>query len=355
MQWCSLVAEYSAYGIQAVSSYPHAYGRPDSTAIIRRQPDDFQVDEMLGFQPEGEGEHMLLCLRKRNTNTDWLAQQLAKFVGVSVRDVGYAGLKDRNAVTSQWFSVRIPSGTEPDWSQLESDEVQLLDRVRHRRKLRRGALRQNRFCLRLRELKGDRSETEARLARIAIHGVPNYFGEQRFGHDQNNLGMADRLFAGRLGKISRHKRGIYLSAVRSYLFNMVLAKRVADGNWDQAVPGDLMLLDGTRSHFPVLEVDDEIQRRIAELDIHPSGPLCGKGEQPIAADAAELEMAVLQAYPEWTHGLARIGLSSERRALRIKIIDLEWDWLAKSDLELRFALRPGSYATTVLREIASVG
>ncbi len=297
---------------------------------------------------------MLLRLRKRNTNTDWLAQQLAKFVGVSGRDVGYAGLKDRNAVTSQWFSVRIPSGTEPDWSQLESDEVQVLEAVKHRRKLRRGALEQNRFCLRLRELNGDRSEVEGRLEQIAIRGVPNYFGEQRFGHDQNNLEMADRLFSGNLNKVSRHKRGIYLSAARSYLFNLVLAKRVEQGSWNQAMPGDLMLLDGSRSHFPVVEIDEVIRQRIADIDIYPTGPLWGKGQQQIADAAAELEQTVLNAYPEWLAGLIRLGLSHDRRGLLARAIELEWSWLAEGDLELRFGLCPGSYATMVLREIVSV-
>ncbi len=353
MPWCYLVVEESPCSFQAVSSYPHAYGRPDCTAVIRSKPEDFQVEEQLSFQPEGEGEHVLLQLQKRNTNTEWLAKELARFSGVTLRDVSYAGLKDRNAVTSQWFSLRMPTTDEPDWGELESADLNLLTAVRHRRKLRRGALAQNSFRLRLRELKADREVVEARLTQVAANGVPNYFGEQRFGHDLNNLGFADKLFSGRLKKLSKHKRGIYLSAARSYLFNMVLAKRVAAANWDQAIPGDLMLLDGSRSHFPVTDIDEEIQRRIAELDIHPTGPLWGKGEQSITADAAELEQRVLQAYPEWMQGLKRFGLSHDRRALRSRVIGLEWEWPAEGDLELRFGLYPGSYATAVLREIVS--
>ncbi len=348
------MTEESASSFLPVSSYPRAYGRPDSTAIIRSQPEDFQVEEQLSFQPEGEGEHHFLYLQKRNTNTEWLAKQLARFCGVPPKDVGYAGLKDRNAITSQWFSIRIPGTETPAWSKLESEELKLLQAVRHRRKLRRGALAHNSFRLRLRELKGDRLELENRLKQITVKGVPNYFGEQRFGHAQNNLSFADQLFTGELNKVSRHKKGIYLSAARSYLFNMVLAKRVADGIWDKAIPGDSMLLDGSRSHFSVTDIDQEIKQRCAELDIHPTGPLWGKGEHSITADASELEQTVLQAYPEWMRGLIKFGLSYERRALRSRVIDLKWEWLAESDLELRFGLYPGSYATALLREVVSV-
>jgi tRNA pseudouridine13 synthase len=336
-----------------VSSYPHAYGRPDATAVIRSQPEDFQVEEQLGFQPEGEGEHHFLYLQKRNTNTEWLAKQLARFCGVPPRDVSYAGLKDRNAVTSQWFSIRIPGTETPDWSELESDDLKLLQATRHRRKLRRGALAQNHFRLRLRQLKTDKIELEGRLKQIAAKGVPNYYGEQRFGHDQNNLTFATKLFAGELKKLSRHKKGIYLSAARSYLFNMVLAKRVAEGTWDQAILGDSMLLDGSRSHFSILEIDSEIQQRISEMDIHPTGPLWGKGEQPVSLDTDKLENGVLGEYLEWTQGLIRFGLGHERRALRSRVIDLEFNWLTGGDLELRFGLYPGSYATSVLREVVS--
>jgi tRNA pseudouridine13 synthase len=197
------------------------------------------------------------------------------------------------------------------------------------------------------------NDIEKRLKTISAQGVPNYYGEQRFGHDQNNLTFANQLFAGELKKLSRHKRGIYLSAARSYLFNMVLAKRIADGTWDRAIPGDCMLLDGSRSHFSVEEIDAEIEQRIQEMDIHPTGPLWGKGKQSVSLDVAELEDAIMDQHPEWTQGLIRFGLSYERRALRSRVIDLKWDWPDEDDLELSFGLYPGGYATSVLREITS--
>ncbi len=354
MQWYSWVDESPATGFVPVSSHPHALGMPKVSALIRSKPEDFQVDEQLRFQPESEGEHLLLRLRKRNTNTEWLSRQLAEFAGVPYRDVSYAGLKDRNAVTSQWFSVRLPETRDLDWSQLESDEIQLLEAVRHRRKLRRGALAQNRFRLRLRELDADSDEMEQRLRQVSIQGIPNYFGEQRFGHGGNNLLMANRLFRGELKKVTRHKRSIYLSAARSYLFNSILAQRVEQESWNQAIPGDVMLLDGSGSHFAVEEVDATILQRVVELDIHPTGPLWGKGQEQVAGTVAELEHALLQPHQEWLQGLKRFGLSHDRRALRARVIDLKWNWLADNDLELEFALNPGSYATMVLRELVEI-
>jgi tRNA pseudouridine13 synthase len=351
MQWCSWVGEAPVPRFVPLSSLPHALGRPRASALARSRPEDFRVNELLGFQPEGEGEHLLLHLRKRSTNTVWLAKQLARFAGVPQRDVGYAGLKDRNAVTSQWFSVRQPVTRELDWSALESDEVQLLEAVRHRRKLRRGALARNRFHLRLREFDGETDDVEGRLQKIFTQGIPNYFGEQRFGHSGNNLEMADLLFKGELKKVARHQRGIYLSAARSYLFNLVLAQRVEQGNWNRAMAGDSMQLDGRGSLFPVAEVDDTIRNRVVDLDIHPTGPLWGKGEQQVTGAVAGMERRILEACPEWLDGLVRLGLNLDRRALRARVIGLRWHWPAAGELELEFELNPGSYATMVLREI----
>ncbi len=344
----------SDYGQSSLLNHallPHAFGQPVASGDIRRQPEDFQVEEILGFRPDGEGEHVLLHIRKRNTNTGWLAGELARVAGVPLRDVSYAGLKDRNAVTSQWFSVRLAGREEPDWLELESEDLKLLERERHRRKLRRGALRENRFRILIRNLQGERGRLEKRLERIGHEGIPNYFGEQRFGHDENNLRMADLLFSGKLRKPNRQKRGLYLSAARSYLFNLLLAERVEQGDWNQALPGDLMMLDGSRALFSLQRVDAEIEHRVRTLDIHPTGPLFGDGESETGPTISEREQLILQEYPSWADGLKRFGLKPERRALRCRVRDLEWSWPAEDQLELRFGLPPGSYATSVLREI----
>jgi tRNA pseudouridine13 synthase len=254
-------------------------------------------------------------------------------------------------MTSQWFSVQLPEGREPGWERLESDQVRVLAVTRHRRKLRRGALKENRFVLRVRDVQGDLAELERRLEGIRERGVPSYFGEQRFGRDENNLVQAGAMLSGALRVRDRYRRGLYLSAARSWLFNRVLSQRVQLGVWDLALPGDLMMLDGSHSVFRAEDIDDEIRERVRLMDIHPTGPLWGKGESPASLACRQIEEAVLEELGSWRTGLAHAGLEQERRALRLKVDGLEWTFQADGSLELRFRLPAGSYATAVLREI----
>lgn len=334
---------------------PYAYGAPEAQGVVRRAPEDFQVDEELGFEPAGEGEHVFLLIRKRNENTDWVARQLGRLAGVRPADVGYAGLKDRQAVITQWFSVHLAGRPEPDWSELEGDNIRLLAVRRHPRKLRKGALRGNRFVLVIRDLQGDRAGLEERLHRIAREGVPNYFGAQRFGIGGGNLARARGLFSGTLQERDRHKRGLYLSAARSMLFNEVLAQRVCAGTWAQPLAGDALVLEGTHSFFVIEEVDAETRRRCAEMDIHPSGPLWGAGELPTRGEARRLEESVLAPLAFWREGLERFGLKQERRTLRLKVEDLAWEFPNERELRISFRLPAGAYATTVLRELVHTG
>jgi len=331
--------------------WPCALGMPVTTAHIRSCPEDFQVDEALGFEAEGEGEHLLIHLRKRNRNTDQIAQQLTRHAGVRARDVSYCGLKDRVAVTTQWFSIWLPGKPDPDWSSLEDDDVQILAQERHRKKLPRGALRANQFTLVLRDVQGDRDELEQRLATIKQQGVPNYFGEQRFGRGGSNLQAAQQMFAGRKVK-DRHLRGLYLSAARSFLFNEVLAARVQAANWNQVLPGEALMLSGSRSYFIATEIDDEIKRRHAKGDVQTSGSLWGRGELPPQLVAQELETNVLTGQANFREGLEKAGLKQERRALVLSVNDLQWQWLPEGEhMQLKFSLPAGCYATSVLREL----
>ena len=329
-------------------------GQPNISGRIRLSPEDFQVEEDLGFEPDGAGEHVFLQVRKRNANTEWLARQIARVAGVRAGDVSYAGMKDRNAVTTQWFSVQLPGREMPDWSPLLSDDVQLITAVRNSRKLRRGALRGNRFVLVVRELSATSAELESRLRRIAAQGVPNYFGVQRFGHDAGNLDKAEALFNGTLKVRDRHVRGLYLSAARSHLFNQVLSQRVATGTWNNALPGEALMLDGTHSVFVADSVDATIEQRLTAFDVHPTGPLWGRGLSMARDQALAVELAALMAYETFKNGLEHAGMAQERRALRLPVADLAWQFPAAESVQLSFSLPAGAYATSVLRELVSV-
>ena len=343
---------------------------PDVSARIRSCSDDFKVDEELGFSPDGEGEHSLLKIQKRNRNTDQVARLLARHAGVRARDVSYCGLKDRVAITTQWFSVWLPGKADPDWSTIEDEGLKILEQSRHRRKLQRGALEGNRFEIVLREIiynnKGEQSDIEKRLNLVKKQGVPNYFGEQRFGRDGGNLSAAQTMFQGKKIK-DRHVRGLYLSAARSFLFNEVLAERVSKNNWNTILHGEAIMLAGSRSFFVCEDVDGEINQRLEKNDIHPSGPLWGRGELSTQSEAAKLEKSILSSHTLFCEGLEKAGLKQERRALRLSINDLQWSWLDQSEqevdqqpnqqaanLQLRFSLPAGAYATTVLREVFSL-
>lgn len=335
---------------------PRVYGDALGSARMRQLADDFQVDEVLGFEPDGDGEHRLLHLRKRDTNTHWLAGQLARHAGVPIRDVSYAGLKDRHAVTTQWFSIRLAGRPEPDWSDLNSDLLQVLAVHRHRRKLRRGQLRGNRFQILLRDLHADRDALSERLRGLQRDGMPNYFGEQRFGHDYANIHHFEQLLgAGRGRRIERHRRGMLISAVRSQLFNEVLAARIERQCWSSPLPGDFFMLDGSRAGFADDSEDGRLAERCQALDIHPSGPLWGRGSPPVTGETAQLEQTLLAPFDNWRERLEHLGLAHERRSLRLRLDDLRGAFEEGGErLRLSFSLPAGAYATVLLRELLDV-
>jgi len=332
-----------------IPDWPYFLGAPTADGLIRSCPEDFVVEEIPRVSPEGEGSHLWLWVEKRSANTDWVAKELAKAIDCLSRDVGYAGLKDRHAVTRQWFSVPANDTARENLENADIEGVNILECHQHTRKLKRGTLNGNRFQLKVREFKGDVDQTAERLAKIRINGVPNYFGPQRFGHQGRNVEQGFNLLK-RRARLNRNKRSIYLSAMRSFLFNHVLAERVRRGDWNTIIDGDLAMLDGTQSIFPCEKPDAEIEERCKRLDIHPTGPMPGeKGTQP-TIDTAELEQMVLQNWPELLEILIGQRVQASRRALRLFPAELEWKFEG-SDLELAFVLPPGAYATTVLREI----
>ncbi|MEO6226415.1 MAG: tRNA pseudouridine(13) synthase TruD [Thermomonas sp.] len=329
----------------------HAHGAPVLEARIRTTADDFRVDEIPAFDASGAGEHLLLTVEKRGMNTSFAAKRIAQWAGVPDSAIGTAGMKDRHAVTVQRFSVWLPKRVAPDIDTLHSVELRVLEHAWHARKLPRGALAGNRFVLVLRNVVGDRAAIDARLQAIAARGVPNYFGEQRFGRGGGNVATALGMFAGR--RVKREERSMLLSAARSELFNRVLTTRVVAGSWDGGLEGEVWVLNGSRSVFGPEPFNEALHARLAEFDIHPSGPLWGEGELRSLGEAAACELTALEGDTalRLRNGLEQARLSQERRALRMRPGALSWEWLEDDVLELQFELAPGCYATTVLREL----
>jgi tRNA pseudouridine13 synthase len=308
--------------------WPNAYPASGASANLKVLNEDFIVTELPLQQPSGEGEHIWLDVEKNGANTAFVAQQLAEAAGVQERDVGYAGLKDRYAITRQWFSIYLPKGETPDLTLLAHPEFKVLGQSRHVKKLRPGDLQGNRFRITLRDVIGDRGAIEANLEAVASHGVPNYFGAQRFGHDGGNVEQGRAMLAREIRVRNPKKKGIYLSAVRSFVFNEVLALRIERGHWGKTLPGDVM---------------DEAGR--------PTGPLWGRGRVITSDEAQALENGVAERHPILCDGMEHAGLDQERRALVASPVDMSWAWPHANQLVLKFSLPAGTYATSVLNEI----
>lgn len=330
---------------------PVALGPPPASGRIRVAPGDFAVEELLGFEPDGTGAHLLLVVEKRAANTGWVAAQLARLAGVHPRDVGYSGQKDRNAVTRQSFSLpwalAAPVEACLDWS---GEGFRVLAASRHGRKLRPGSHRGNRFVILVRDFIGDEAAVAQRMRLVAAAGVPNYFGPQRFGRGLSNLSRARDWAAGGAAPHDRLQRSFLLSGARSALFNNVLAERVRRGDWNRLLPGEAVMLDGRRSFFRAAEVDETLRERCERMDVHPTGPLWGAGESPASGEALAVEEQSLVAESSLRALLAAQGLEQERRSLRLPVRALAWR-VVDDCLTLEFELARGAFATAVLHEV----
>ncbi|HEY1898884.1 MAG TPA: tRNA pseudouridine(13) synthase TruD [Steroidobacteraceae bacterium] len=331
---------------------PHAWGEPQATGVLRAVPEDFVVEEDLGFAPDGEGAHLLLKVRKRNANTGWVAQELARGLGCPVRDIGFAGLKDRRAVAIQWFSLPVTARSVSGAPGFENPEFAVLEVHRHRRKLPRGALAGNAFTIRIREYTGTAASLRERCEMIGRCGVPNYFGPQRFGREASNLARLAGSAGTASGSQPRSARpdSFILSAARSLVFNAVVGERVRNGSWDTLSVGDVANLDGRGSVFAVAEVTPDLPQRLAQLDVHPTGPMWGAGELLSGGQVLQLEQRIGLDLAAACQFAIDAGLRQERRSLRLKVRDLQWE-SEPGAVVLRFWLRSGSFATAVLREI----
>lgn len=351
--------------MSAPDSTPPAHAPALFDATLKHQPADFIVDEQLDIAHEGHGEHLYLQIRKVGMNTQELVSLLEQVYNVRSQDVGFAGMKDRQARTTQWFSVTTPEGAEPCVRALERSDsahksASVLNERRHTRKLRRGAHSGNRFVITLRQVQACREATgpampvavAQRLECLSACGFPNYIGPQRFGRGGQNLQRARQWFRQPRKRATRQQRSLWLSAGRSAIFNAVCAERVRQGNWQTLLTGEPAILAGTHSFFDTEGVDrGELDERLGRFDIHPSAPWWGRGSTTAKGDCAALEGDILADFEDICAGLERAGLSQERRSLRAQVYDLSHQWVDADTLELTFSLSPGIFATTFLNEL----
>ena len=328
----------------------HAFGEPVLHAAFKQHPADFYVDEILGFEPDGAGEHLLLHIEKTGLSTFEAQAIIARHFKVALRDTAFSGMKDKQGVTRQWFSV--PAAKDfAEAMPIELPRLRVLRSGRNSRKLRRGSHKGNRFRIVLRAAVGDRDAVLNRIGVLASCGVPNYFGIQRFGRNEANVPTALAWFRGDM-QPTRPQRSLLLSAARSYAFNAYLSRRVLDRSWNSWIDGDLIALAGSASTFAAGKATpEELAKRLAEFDVHATGPLWGRGAPAVTGAALRQESALAAEFPDLCAGLVAQGLEQERRPLRAQVTDLHAQFEA-DNLVLEFGLGRGAYATSVLRELA---
>ncbi len=321
---------------------------------IRSTPEDFCVDERPLYLPCGEGEHLYIKITKRGLSTPDLVMRLSSQLHVKAQTIGVAGLKDAQAVTTQMVSLQ---GVKADAvAVLATDERLLSVEVlgRHRNRLRKGHHAGNHFRLVVREVREGSEDLLSRLFdELVRRGVPNYFGPQRQGRAGTNFQLGAELLqdAARRNKMPRSKRIWFMNAYQSYVFNQIVARRIE--TIDRVLLGDWAMKSENGACFPVEQPDVE-QLRADRFEISPTGPLFGSRAPWATGVPGDVERAViaeLGSTPELlSKAGAECGFRGERRALRVRLNDLAWS-LDGSVLTLSFWLPPGSYATSVLREV----
>lgn len=309
----------------------YLHGKPAVSAKFKASNQDFIVNEVLGFEFAGEGEHLMLRIRKNGENTSFVANELAKVCGVKSKDIGWAGLKDRHAVTEQWLSVHLPKKNVPDFSAFlaQYPSIEIVATDWHNKKLRPGDLAGNEFAIRLTEV-SDAEALKARVALVCDSGVPNYFGQQRFGHDGNNVSEAKRWGRDNVRTRNQNKRSLYLSAARSWIFNHIVSDRLQQDCFNTELAGDIL---------------DETGMITAAL--------AGDNALPTTDEAEKLEQSILDQEPDLMALIRGNRMRHDRRAIVLKpdSLNAQWD---EDSVTLSFFLDSGSFATSILRELANV-
>ena len=351
---------------------------------MKFEPEDFIVEEIPLYEPSRSGTHTFFAIRKRSLTTYEAINRIARELHVNHRSIGYAGLKDKHAITTQVLSVE---GIPPEQIlKLKDPQIQILWAERHSHKLRVGHLQANRFEITLRYASPQTlPDVEKKMAQLSTEGVPNRYGKQRFGNKQDShligkallnkdwervLGymldtetaqfteLANRIKNTKehdslekvIGYIPHRKRRLYLSAYQAYLFNRILEKRLPD--LGHLFDGDIAIKH--RNGAPFLVENAEIEQpRSDAFEISPSGPIFGYKMRQPTGKVLEMEQELLSAEgvkPESFRKVAGVRLSGTRRPLRIQM-DLHQIQAVDNGVRLSFTLPAGSYATVVLEEL----
>jgi tRNA pseudouridine13 synthase len=323
-----------------------AYNRPIAYGQIKNNPEDFCVEENLGFELTGEGEHLFLFIEKKQINTEEMVRIIARELGLPIKNISYAGLKDKQAKSTQWFSLYLPGKKDPNLDCFNTEKYRLLKAMRHNKKLKIGSLKENHFIIRVSDFVFEEEALWQRIDKIKAQGVPNYFGPQRFGIHGANLARAQEVLLQNKKIKNRYLRGIYYSTARSFLFNQILSMRVKKRCWNLPLQGDLMMLYGSHSIFPIKEIDDEIRQRVTTHDLHPTAPLWGIGKELLTGSALQLQSEVLEPWEQWCMALEQHDLQKSYRSLVLLPQNFQF-----AEDSFCFTLPKGAYATSVLREL----
>jgi tRNA pseudouridine13 synthase len=339
-----------------VSKLAYPYGVALINGLVKAQASDFRVTEELGFQPTGEGEHLFLLIEKSMMTTHELIERVAHDFSIKTRDIGYCGLKDKLAVTRQWLSLYLP-GQMHSLKLPSVADYNLLDHQWHNKKLRPGTHRSNHFEVVVRDVESIPETTRRQLDMIRQQGMANYFGEQRFGRQGDNVEQAVRAFNNprRARKLSRTKKSLYLSALRSFLFNRVLSRRIEQGIWTRPICGDVFMLSGSQSIF-YEPINDELLERYNHQDISSTISLHGAGNRLLQSQAREIEDAVLAEHEAIGQCLLQVKAKLQMRAARVAVVDLRVEFdKSEQSLYIEARLPRGSYFTTLLEHFIDTG
>ncbi|MFT5548349.1 MAG: tRNA pseudouridine13 synthase [Gammaproteobacteria bacterium] len=335
---------------EEVKALKYPYGEPHQVGVIKSQADDFRVSENLGFEACGEGEHLFLHIEKTNLTTPDLIEQVAREFSVKARDIGYSGLKDKIAVTQQWLSVHLP-GQMNSVEIPSSSHYTLLQHGWHNKKIRSGSHRSNSFEVIVRGVAELSNQTQQQIDDVKISGMANYFGEQRFGAQQDNVERAIHTFTNerRTRKLSRTKRSLYISSLRSFLFNQILSQRLEQNHWHQPLQGDVYMLSGSHSLFSDA-IDDSILERYQQQDISSAASLFGDGISMLSENALAIENAVYQQYPKIVECLVAQKVKLQMRTTRATVegFNVAHDFDSQS-LKVTATLPSGCFFTTLLK------